>query len=191
MTPDELRQKISTLQNSVVDRMMVMRAANAGVAIIRERTTSGKFLEGSSAGAEQYSAKPFARPLGGLTRNTTKALLASGSEIFTSKNKSTWIVVAGGYKRFRELAGKDSSHVSLTWTGRMLRNLGIISADDTGAVISEKDADMKKLATYHQVSGAGKSRRLHKFIGFTADEQVRLKKLVGEEVMKKIKAMIG
>lgn len=190
MKPEEFHSEIQNIKSAIVDRVIVMRAANAGVVIIRERTLSGKFLPGSSPGADEYSTKPFARPLGGLTKQHQNALLKSKAvEVFTKENGSTWIVVTGGYKHFRELAGKDVSKVSMTWSGRMMRNLGILNARKDEAVLGFKSEEEKQKALYHNFLGAGKSKRKHVFMGFTEAEKIRLTKLVGEEVMKKIQQL--
>lgn len=189
MNVDQLSQQLKNFSETVVDRVMVMRVANLGLLIIWERTLSGKFLEGSSAGAEEYSTKPFARPLAGILKQHRKALLENGSVIFTNEKdgKQLWIIIKGGYKEYRSLAGKDISKVSLTWSERMMRNLGILNADDASAILGPKDEDTRKLSLYHNVLGAGKSKRLHKFMGFTDNENERLRNEVAEEVMKRLK----
>ncbi len=186
-TPEQLSIELKNLQGVIIDRIMVMKLANAGLAIIRERTLSGKFLPGSSPGAGEYSTKPFARPLGGLTKQVQKDLLASGAQVFTKEGKATWVVIKGGYKQLREIAGKDTSHVSLTWRGRMLRNLGVLNADDNSAVLGMKDEDAKQLSLYHNVMGAGKSKVKRVFMGFSEGEKARLERIVGDEVMRRLK----
>lgn len=186
-TLQELHIELQDLKDVIVDRVIVMKLANAGLAIIRERTLSGKFLPGSSPGADQYSTKPFARPLGGLTKQLQKELIAIGSHVFTKEGKQTWIVIKGGYKQMRELGGKDTARVSLTWTGRMMRNLGILNTDDRSAVLGPKDEDTKQISLYHNVMGAGKSKKKRVFMGFTESEKGRLSKLVGDEVMQRLK----
>jgi len=187
-TPEQFHIDIQNIKGAIVDRVMVMKLANAGVVIIRERTLKGEFLPGSSPGAENYSTKPFARPLGGLTRQLQKTLLSSPDvAVFTKDDKSTWVVIKGGYKQMREMAGKDTSRVTMTWRGRMMRNLGILNADESSAILGMKDDDTKQLALYHNVMGAGKSKRKHVFMGFTESEKIRMTKLVGEEVMKRLR----
>lgn len=145
MNPNELSQKFHTLADTVVDRVMVMKVASGGLAIIRERTLSGKFPPGSSSGSDQYSTKPFARPYAGITATLKKELRrnAETGVIFTKPNGSTWVVIKGGYKKYREFAGKDVSKVSLTWSGRMLRNLGILNAGETEAMLGFKSDEEK------------------------------------------------
>lgn len=187
MTPDELRVELQNLKDVIVDRVVVMKLANAGLAIIRERTLSGKFLPGSSPGASDYSTKPFARPLGGLTKRVQKDLLANGAQVFTKEGKATWVIIKGGYKQLREIAGKDTSRVTLTWRGRMLRNLGILNADDNSAILGMKDEDAKQLSLYHNVMGAGKSKKKRVFMGFTEAEKRKLEQLVGDQVLNRMK----
>ncbi len=182
----DLSNKLPTLLDSVIDRVMMLRLANRGIAIVRERTLKGEFLDGSSDGAGQYSTKPFARPLGGLTKALQKTLVNSGSHIFTASSGNHWIVIEGGYRAFRAMAGKDVSRVTMTWTGRMLRNLGVISEAEREVVLGFPDADMKQLATWHNVMGAGKSLRKHVFMGVTQEEANQLVELAGEEIAKRL-----
>lgn len=187
MNEIELSQKLQSLESVIVDRIIVMKAANLGLVIIRERTTSGKYLPGSSPGVEEYSTNTFARPLGGLGKQFQNALLKSNSvEVFKKDGGSTWITITGGYKKFRELAGKESSKVSMIWTGRMMRNLGILNAANDSATLGFKSAEEKQKAEWHNILGAGKSKRKHVFMGFTDSEKLRITNLVGEEVMKRL-----
>lgn len=189
-TIQELQIELQNLKDVIVDRVIVMKLANAGLAIIRQRTLSGKFLPGSSPGADEYSTKPFARPLGGLTKKLQRDLLANGAQVFTKDGKATWVVIKGGYKQMREIAGKDTSHVSLTWTGRMMRNLGILTSDDNSAVLGPKDADTKQLSLYHNVMGAGKSKRKRVFMGFSDSEKRKLEQLVGDSLLQRMRLLL-
>ncbi|KAB2967526.1 hypothetical protein [Zoogloea sp.] len=188
-TPEQFHQEVLQLKDVIIDRVMVMRLSNAALVIIRERTLKGQFLEGSSPDAGEYSTKPFAMPYAAVATNSLKRELRRNTEtgvLFRQGNKQLWIVVKGGYKKYRELAGKDTSKATLTWTGRMMRNLGILNADDSSAILGMKDADTKQLALYHNVMGAGKSKKKRVFMGLTEAEKIRLAKFAGEEFLSRI-----
>ena len=131
-------------------------------------------------------------PYGAVKTNSLKNELRRNIDtgvVFTKGTNQLWILIKGGYKKYRELAGKDTSKVSLIWSGRMMRNLGILNAGENEATLGEKDADTKLLASYHNTMGAGKSKRLHKFLGFTDKEIQKMTDFVGDEVMKRLRVM--
>lgn len=53
-----------------------------------------------------------------------------------------------------------------------------------------KDADMKQLALYHNVMGAGKSKKKRVFKGLTEAEKIRLAKFAGEEFLSRLKGIL-
>jgi len=61
-----------------------------------------------------------------------------------------------------------------------------LRADDSSAILGMKDADTKQLALYHNVMGAGKSKKKRVFMGLTEAEKIRLAKFAGEEYSKRI-----
>ncbi len=183
----------------LVDDVFLKRTGNRLVFIIRRRTLSGKFLPGSSSGASKYSEKPFVMPIGAgnkmLGGKLQRAANSKRSKLFdpdnfhtfTSKQGNLWVLVKKGYKKVRELAGKDTSHVSMTWSGSYLRDLGIITATNNQINIGWKSSENQQLATFHEIMGAGKSKKLHKIMGLLKKEEEELKSLVETEVVKNLK----
>ncbi len=162
----------------IINRSLLLRIGAQVVFIIKERTLQGQFLPGST-GTGEYSTTPAPMPWGALlkkvkTQKGMKGMIGSGEVKVISKSKSgkTWVLLMGGYKKFRELAGKEFDHVTLNWTGKTMRNLKILSADTGSAsvLIGFDDAGSKRIASYHQELGAGKSRKTHKFLGLTDSE---------------------
>lgn len=47
-------------------------------------------------------------------------------EIFTTKEGVRYIVFGGGYKQFRELAGRQTNHVDMTFTSQMLSDFSVL-----------------------------------------------------------------
>lgn len=183
---------LKNIQDNIIDNVIMKRLANRGIAIIRERTIKGEFLDGSSSNAGQYSTTPLPLPFGKFTKMTQKKILKgdvlSGDyRIFTNlKSGNTWIIIKGGYKKFRELAGKDTANVSLSWSGRMLRNLGVLNVDKTTAVLGFSSEEEKQKAIWHNVMGAGKSKKKHVFMDFSKDEREELSKMASEDIAKRL-----
>ena len=173
---DELKKEL----NDFVENVLLKRLASGAIAVIRKRTQKGRFLEGSC----QYSTKPFAMPLGGLTKQLRSRIMQESKKhagrfnLFTSKAGKLWVIVSGGYRKIRELAGKDTTNVSLSWTGRMMGNLGVLPAAGAGsAEIGFKSREQEQKALYHNILGAGKSKKKHVFLYLTDKE---LDKIVKE-----------
>ena len=197
------------LKKELVDSILMKRIGLQCVFIIRRRVTSGKYLEGTTS--EQYSTKPFGMPLGAATKvlgaaikraiekGQAVSLKAKGktyatvqpdeAKIYTSpKTGNLWVVIGGGYKRYREMGGRDSAKIDLNWSGRMMRNLGIIpgSEQPSSVDVGFTSADEKNKALWHNVMGAGKSRRKHIFMGLTSEEKEELEQFADKEIAEKI-----
>lgn len=185
------------------DEIFVKQIGLSLVTIIRRRTNEeGKFLPGSSDNASEYSTNPFVLPLSALNKslgnkvitkaanNKSKQFDPTNFQLFMSNTGNVWVFVRGGYKKIRELAGKDVSKVSLTWSGRYLRDLSVLSANfnefKTITEIGWKSAENQKLARIHEQLGAGKSKRKHKILGLTEKELDVVGKDVKEYILKNI-----
>ena len=167
----------------VVDKIVMQRVAGHVVFVIRRRTQQGKFLDGSSPNAEQYSTKPFAMPAYALGKMLGKKIEAGGSykgrtqgasEFSLFRNEkwqnSLWVISHLGYKRIRQIAGKPVDVVSMIWSGAYLRDFGILLVEENKSQLGWKSAENQQLALYHEELGAGKSRRKHKILGLTNEE---------------------
>ncbi len=171
--------QLSGIADNIITDVLLNAVGSHAVAIIRRRVNKGEYLDGSSAGAENYSTTPMPLPFGAFSKAVRSKLLPAGYKVFTNvKSHTTWIVLPGGYKEFRQLAGKANDKVNLQWTGRMMRNLGFTSSTQSGRVsLGFTDPDAEQLAVYHNTMGAGKSRTKHVFMDFTEDE---INQLVGD-----------
>lgn len=195
---------LKNLKENILDSIIMKRVGLQCVFIIRRRVTSGKYLEGTTS--EQYSTKPFGMPLGAATKvlgskilqavNKKKNVKAGNTtigsdefKIYTSpKTGNLWVIIGGGYKRYREMAGRDSSKIDLNWSGRMMRNLGIIpgSEQSTQVDVGFTSESEKQKALWHNIMGAGKSYRKHVFMGVTEEEKLELEGFADAEIAKKI-----
>lgn len=196
---------LKNLKTELIDSVFMKRVGLQCVFIIRRRVGMGKYLEGTTS--EQYSVKPFGMPLGAATKvlgsairsaiekgkavalkskgKTFTTIAPDEAKIYTSpKTGNLWVVIGGGYKRYREMGGRDSSKIDLNWSGRMMRNLGIIpgSEQPSSVEVGFTSADEKNKALWHNVMGAGKSRRKHVFMGLTPDEKKELEIFADEDI---------
>lgn len=97
-------------------------------AIIDQRTRRGQFLGGKFAN-KGYSTAPM--PFSELTR----AVSVGEDDVFwITKNGQSRKYLKGGYKKFRELTGRNTGWVNLDFSGEMLNSL-FVSSDYTGMAI--------------------------------------------------------
>ena len=184
----------------LVDDILLTNLGNKVLFIIRRRTKKGWFLPGSSSGADKYSTKPFAMPVGAASQMLGNKLRKSASskrskiydpdnfQLFTSKAGNLWVIVKGGYKKVRQLAGKKSDNVVMSWTGSYMRDLGLLRTENNFALLGWKSSENEELAYFHEIAGAGKSKRRHKILGLLKKEEALLTEFAEKEILKKLTA---
>jgi len=181
----------------IVDDVFLSKVGNKTLFIIRRRTKRGEFLPGSSSGAGDYSKNPFAMPLGAANKTLGGRIKkASGNkgkyrdpenfQLFQTKANALWVLVKGGYSGLRKLAGKQNDNVTMNWSGSYLRDLGVLRTESDNIILGWKSREIQQLAYWHEVSGAGKSRRIHKILGITKAEGKELLPLVEKEFLKRV-----
>lgn len=180
---------LKALFNSLITRQELSELGEGALLTMRQRTQKGQFLEGSSPGAASYSTRPFARPAGGLTSAVFNALddSADGSTFFTRAG-AMWVVIAGGYARFRELSGRSSSTVDLNFSGQMMRDLQLVSIDPArqSIEIGFLNQESEQLARWHQIDGAGQSKTRRVFVGLSNKESGTLTETLEGKIAAKI-----
>lgn len=188
-----MEKALQNIQDAVIDRIIMQRVSTHGVFIIRQRTKKGEFLEGSSSGSESYSTKPFAMPVGAVNQMTGKKITTLAKteddkfKLFHSKKTgSLWVLVTEGYKRIRQLAGKPADNVTMSWSGKVMRNLKNVAEEPREGKIYFDDERSKQIAIWQNIMGAGKSKKLKIFMGFNDKEIEELSKLAGTEIVKNI-----
>lgn len=187
------------IENALVDNVVIIKVAGKAQAFIRKRVYNQQYLEGST-GTAQYSTRPMPVPYGLFVKKFGKALLkkegtkkrggkiiASASEfsVFRSKTGKTMVLIQGGYKRWREMNNKNSSPVDLTWSVRMMRNLGILRAEGNTAEIGFSSSSEELKAYYHH-AGAGRNKISRKFMGITKTELDELGDLAEKLIFQKM-----
>lgn len=161
----------------IIQRSLMLKIGQHSVVIIKKRVADGIFVEGSSDGASQYSTKPFAMPTGAvkprsLMLDIIKGKKGNDTQLFKSKSGKLWVVIKKGYKWLREQAGKPTGKVDMRWTSEMMRSLNVLSVNaETGEiVIGHKGKRNEDIAYWHNVSGAGRSKRIRKWLLLTNTE---------------------
>ncbi len=188
MNIQEVQQKLQALPDKLVDDIILIRLSAGVIAIIRDRVNAGQYLEGSSPNAGQYSTTPMPLPFGKLEKAVSKKELQNKDKytIFTAKSGNKWVIIQGGYKEYRRLCGKESDKVVMSWTGKMMQNLGIVEKVPGSIGVGFSDPDMERLAIFHNISGVGKSHRRHVFFDLSKEERAQLTKYAGEEITKEL-----
>jgi len=162
MTPDILRE-------------IALRA----VELINEQIAEGIDIRGQRYA---YSTKPFVRPFDPRIKNI-QALVKQGkiTEFTSKKTGSLWMYVAGGYKSYREMIGRNPDGDFLTDTGKMLASMSVRVTGEGEAEVYFNEPEAAEQAFWLTVSGAGKSRRLWRFLGLTAERKQQLEQEVAED----------
>lgn len=169
----------------VLDRAFLLRVGQETIRLIQERTLRGEFLEGSTT--HGYSTKPAGMPYGGLQERVGKGKAA---EIFnalkkgkeagiwrSSKSGKIWLRIQGGYKRLRELTGREVDRVTLNWSGQMLSALNVIEVNEAERSVTIRFRNQRagEIAGFHH-AGAGKNKVKRIFVGLSERE---LQEMVG------------
>lgn len=176
----------------IIQRSLMLKIGQHSVVIIKMRVADGIFLEGSSDGSASYSTKPFAMPTGAIKpRSLMLRILkddqkggdkfAGDVDLFTNKSGKLWAVITKGYKWLREQAGKPTGKVDMRWTSELMRSLNVLSVNaETGEiVIGHKGKRNEDIAYWHNVAGAGRSKRIRKWLMLTNSE---LEKIGGANI---------
>lgn len=165
----------------IIQRSLMLKIGQHSIVIIKKRVADGIFLEGSSDGASQYSTKPFAMPTGAIKPRSLMLSILKGKkaddvQLFQTKTGKLWALIKNGYRWLREQAGKPSAKVDMRWTSEMMRSLMVLSADvETGEiVIGHKGKQNEDLAYWHNVAGAGRSKKIRKWLALTEDELTKI-----------------
>lgn len=157
---------------------LLLTAALKVVAYIEENIKAGIDYEGNKF---QYSQKPFYRPFSeSIYKKLGKSNKGKLYEIVTSKNGKKGMIILG-YDQYKKYMSPNTYNTYLTYTGSMLRSLTLIKIDNNQAIIGFTNRSDAEKAYYLNVSGAGKSRKLWKFLGITTKQKEILLNEIGEQ----------
>lgn len=191
----ELFKKI---EGNIVDSVITGQVAFKALEFIRGRVYRAEFLE-DSAGNTQYSTSPMPIPYGLFLKVFGKTFLKKNSKIkkrgslpdaseykvFRSSNGVVMVLLPGGYKQWREKNRKSTAQVELTWSGRMMKNLGYETPAQNRAELGFPSASEAEKA-YYQHAGAGKNKVTHKFMDLIEKEVDELGELALRLIFEKL-----
>lgn len=185
---------VDDILKKLLNRSLLLKIGQETIAIIQKRTLQGDFLPGSSENAKHYSTRPAPMPLGGLYQRLGKG---KGSQVWKriqrgeepgtiwkqSSSGKIWLILQGGYKRLRELSGRETDHVNLNWTGHMMRSLSLIIVNETdhSVTIQFSNYDAAQLASYHH-EGVGRNKVKRLFLGLTSAELQKLSNGIAKHI---------
>jgi hypothetical protein len=176
------------LLKEFISQALLLRIGKRAVFIIQNRVSEGRFLDGSSEGASQYSEKPFVMPFGAIKKKSvmTKILEDKYDDTHLFRAKSSgklWVLIDKGYRWLREVSGKPSTKVDLTWTGELMRSLDVLEVDESKfeVTIGHKGDRNEKLSEYFNQSGTGRSRRIRKYLALSEEELEGFSELFDKE----------
>jgi len=164
----------------------------------------------------QYSTRPFYRPfdpvlyqkMGGKFTRRKGSGAHSGdsvrgvtnteetSKLFKIINKNGKLgMIIMGYDAFKKTVYPEAYPKFLTVSGKLLRSMKITSVSDTEGIIGFVGQRNQDIAAWLNIEGAGKGKKLWKFLGITkaqeehlrADLSVEFRNYVIEELGKIIK----
>lgn len=153
------------------------------LSFIEENIQKGKDYEGKKY---SYSTKPFWRPWAPDIQKKLGGKLGEGTfykTVFSKRTGVTGLLILGGYKEYKHKVYPNAADKYLTATGKMLRSMNVKSTENE-AVIGFADAEESQKAYWLNISGAGKSRKLWKFLGITKQQEDKLAKMVSDEYAK-------
>lgn len=160
-------------------RTLLAKFAPIALRMITEQIEQGIDIEGKRY---RYSTKPFAAPAGSLLKFARLAL-ARNRELryFRASSGGLWVVVTGGYASYRRAARRLITGDYLTFSGKLLSSM-VYQYDDQRITIKFSTPQQAAIAYYLNVSGAGKGRRLWRFLGLTRRNLDRLATMMGDEL---------
>lgn len=160
-------------------RTLLAKFAPIALRMITEQIEQGIDIEGKRY---RYSTKPFAAPAGSLLKFARLAL-ARNRELryFRASSGGLWVVVTGGYASYRRAARRLITGDYLTFSGKLLSSM-VYQYDDQRITIKFSTPQQAAIAYYLNVSGAGKGRRLWRFLGLTRRNLERLADMMSAEL---------
>ena len=151
------------------------------LAMIEQNIAQGIDIEGKKFA---YSEKPFYRPYSKAVQKKLGGKSGQGKfyEIITRQNGKLGMIILGGYKQYKEKVNPTAKNDFLTFSGKMLRNLKIIKTENNQVIIGFTDPIQAKKAFWLNVSGAGRGRKLWKFLGLRKEQWKKLSEQYGLQI---------
>ena len=162
-----LQGVIDSLQGDDFGNTMGTIGSEALTMILDRVTKTGKDAEGS--GYPPYSTKPMLANRTGMTTGAYASIAGSKKK----RRELSWVTIGGhklfeipgGYKQFRELAGRQTGFVDFTFTGKMWSNIKLTSDKselNTGVAVIKATTDLDKAKLAGNTERKGEILKLSK-----------------------------
>ena len=180
-----MRDPESSNVRIVIAPELLRKLGARAVELINIRTLEGIDAEGKKFVG--YSTRPFCRPYAGVPKTTINRLEAEGSlSYFTVRGKdrgALWIRIEDGYLEFKRARNPAwNGVVDLHDTGEMMRNLSVTGTGASSVTIGFKTFPAAQKAYWHNVSGAGRSHVIRKFLGISPKDMTELIDLIQQGI---------
>lgn len=152
------------------------------LAMIEESIDKGVDIDGN---AYHYSEKPFFMPWNSNTQRKLGGRNGEGVfyDLGISRRTGTFgFIILGGYKAYKEKVNPEAADDFLVWSGKMLRGLKVIEQTEGSVTIGWSDPQLARRAFWLNISGAGRSRKLWKFLGLRREQQKHLAEMLTPDV---------
>lgn len=182
-----------------VDRLQrIADAANASVMkktmffvrrLIVKRTEQGEFLNKSKP---KYStAGALYRLNSGALKKAYRKKLGGGYGGGMKKGDSgaRWIFLERGYEQYRQIHGRQISHVDLNYDGDMVASMNDITAKKGYGSLGFLQKDEQRKARWLSEMGAGKNKVKYEFFGLSPKEKDRVGRVFEDAWTEQLKAM--
>jgi len=166
-----------------LSQKIIKRLGNSALAMLEENIAAGIDYDGQPY---KYSEEAFYRPY----ELKLAQKLGSAASVFTKPDGKLGMIVHG-YKAYKEAVAPYSVGKFLTLSGKMLRNLNVLTTENNRVIIGFSDPELAQRAFWLNVSGAGRGRKLWKFMGLQKAQQDEIKTRFNELAADEIKQFIS
>jgi len=139
---------------------LLKNIGNDVIAGIMDNINKGVDVDGNNFA---YSEKNYYRPFDKSIYSKLRKDQSFGKVITGSGGKLGFIIF--GYKKFKEVFNPSAKNDFLNWSGKMLRDINILSNSENKIIIGFTDPNNAKKAYWFNAAGVSKSRKLWKFLG--------------------------
>ena len=160
MTPEEAITRINFITDKTISdwgNVMIEVASSANTMIKDRIIKTGQNADGELF--DPYSTTPMLANKSGMTESAYNKKAGSKAK----RKELKWVTLqrggknirlfelAGGYKEFRELHGRQTGFVDFAFSGKMWANINVVSGDDEhkmgrARISTLSEEEMKKLA---------------------------------------------
>ena len=184
MTPEEAITRIEFIANKAVSdwsNVMVEIASSANTMLKDRIISKGQNAEGEQF--DPYSTTPMLANKSGMTESAYNKKAGSKAK----RKELKWVTLqrggknirlfelAGGYKEFRELHGRQTNYVDFAFSGRMWADVQVVSTDEEHKL---GRARISTLTEEQMTKLAGNTERKGTILDLSTDETHALARVI-------------